>query len=250
LFTAARRQRIAVIAHPSVKVGNGHSFSPRGKDLGIQPNSFVIGLSGRATIMKAFVAATRRWRCRGKAANFKGPHVRPGEALGKVTVGLGATTATGLAGEVVLRRVRFDDEGTGDPITVAAVAPAVRRTVEGEPWLRFQMQGVQIPLACNLGSSCAPTGGTAPLPGGFTLSLNGRSTTIGNLAVAWSLDSSGFLRHTITGTADGQPMTILAGSGPDATDEFLAYVGNVLGTTVRDRQGGLDAQFTSTGPPG
>jgi hypothetical protein len=249
LFTAARRQTIAAIARPKVAYGVGHSFSRRGTDLGPLPNSFVMSLSGKATITKAFAAATRRWRCKGRAANGQGPHVRSGEPLGSVIVAFGATTATGLGGEVALARAEFFDNDEGNPIAVTAVAPAGKKRVADATGLRFPISsGAGVPLRCNLGTGCSPLGGGLSLDGGFTLTFNGRSTTIGGLAVAWQLGSDGFLRQTLTGTVDGQPITIATGSDPSPTDEFIARIGQALGTTVDARIAGLDPQFTSTGP--
>jgi hypothetical protein len=248
-LSAVRRQRIAVIAHPSFNVGIGHSFSRRGTDLGIQPNSFVIGMRGKARITKAFLAATRRWRCHGRFANQQRAHLRPGEALGQVTVGFGALAATGLSGEFVIGRAGFEDNETGDPITLTATAPATKKRTAGETGLHFPMPGANTPLKCNLGAGCLPTGGGVSLEGGFTLAFNGHSTTITGLAVAWQVDSDAFLRQTLTGTVDGQPMTIAAGAGPSASEEFLARIGEALGTTVRDRLAGFEPQFTATGPP-
>jgi hypothetical protein len=249
LFTAVRRQRIAVIARPKLDYGIGHSFSRRGTDLGPLPNSFVMSVSGKARITKAFTAATRRWRCRGRAANGQGPHVRSGEALGSVVVGLGAMSATGLGGEVALARAEFFDGDEGNPIALTAVAPAVKKRVADTTSLRFPITaGAAVPLKCNLGAGCSPLGGGVSLDGGFTLSFNGRSTTIGALAVAWELDSGGFLRHTVTGTVDGQPIAIATGADPSPTDEFIARIGQALGTAVDVRMAGLDPQFTTTGP--
>jgi hypothetical protein len=250
-LTAARRQTIAVIARPKFDYGVGHSFSPRGKDLGIQPNSFVMSARGRATITKAFAAAAARWRCKGRFASQRRPHVRTGESLGAVTVSLGALAATGVSGDVALVRFEFFDGVEGDPIALTATAPAVKKRTAESNGLRFPVAGpANTPLKCNLGASCSPIGGGASLQGGFTLSFSGRSTTIADLAVAWQLDADGFLRHTLTGTVDGQPMTIATGSDPAPTEEFLARISDSLGTRVSERVGGLDPQFTGTAPAG
>ncbi|HEX4717279.1 MAG TPA: hypothetical protein VH300_02020 [Thermoleophilaceae bacterium] len=238
-FSAARRQRIAVIAHPHFYAGAGHSFSRRGKDLGVLPNSFAMGMTGSAKIAPAFVAATRRWRCKGRFANFERGHVRPGEALGKVTVGMGVNTATGLGGTVNLGRAQFTAGDNDDPVVVSPRSP------------KFDIpSGTHVPLACELGASCAPIGGGFALPGGFTLSYGGRTTTVADLAVSW--DTAGGVRRTqLTGTVDGRPLTIAAGAGKyaDVTDEFLAQVGTALGTDVRGGIEMVDPQFTATGPP-
>jgi hypothetical protein len=238
-FSAARRQRIAVIAHPHFFAGPGHSFSQHGKDLGVLPNSFVMGMTGDATIAPAFVAASRRGRCKGRFANFQGGHVRPGEPLGKVTVGMGVDAAAGLGGTINLGRPQFTAGDNDDPVTVSPRSP------------KFDMpSGTRIPLLCELGANCAPIGGGFALGGGFTLSYAGRTTTVADLAVSWEA-AGGVTRTQLTGTVDGQPLTIATGSGTsvDATDEFLAQVSAALGSDVRGGVGVVDPQFTATGPP-
>jgi hypothetical protein len=234
-FSAARRQRIAVIAHPHFYAGPGHSFSRRGKDLGVLPNSFAMGMTGDAKVAPAFVAASRRGRCKGRPANFERGHVRPGESLGKVTVGMGVNAATGLGGTINLGRPQFTAGDNDDPVTVSPRSP------------KFDIPtGTRIPLQCELGANCIPTSGGFGLAGGFTLSYAGRTTTIADLAVSWGSGGT-----QLTGTVDGQAVTVATGTGTsvDATDEFLAQVSAALGTDVRGTFDVVDPQFTATGPP-
>jgi hypothetical protein len=247
---ALKRQTIAVIAHPRFHSGVGHRFDRHDKDLGIQPNSYVMSVEGKATIAAGFVAATHRWRCKGHPANFTADHVHVGDPFGSVLVSFGVRAASGLAGTLALsvRLNRGDDDA---PVAITAAAPATGATKRDVATVTFAVpDGSRTPLACDLGASCVPSGGGFGLAGGLVLALDGRSATVDGLAIAWSPGTDGPVA-TITGAVDGQPMTIAAGdaSGVRLTGAFLAAAATALGAEL----GGalqVDPQFTATGPAG
>jgi hypothetical protein len=253
-YSAVKRQRLAVIAHPRLRTALSHSFSEHGRDLGEAPNTLELSLKGTAKITDAFFAATRRWRCRGQFANHSHGHVRHGEVLGKVTVLFGVSAATGLGGTLALEAGEFVENDTQAPITVSPTGAA--RTVgrgDGRTFVFDIPPGTRVPLECNLGRDCAPTGGGFALTGGLTFAYNGRSATVSDLAIKWVPTpdrTPGFTTETtLTGMLNGQPVTILtAPFRLGQSDDFLAALGNALGIAVNGGFGDLMPLFTSTGP--
>ena len=89
------------------------------------------------------------------------------------------------------------------------------------------------------------------------LTLGGRSTTLGDLAVSWSR-AGAQIETLVTGTVDGQALTIARGryspdyANPlplvDPTDEFLAAIGAALGAPVKADLSTVLPEFTATGP--
>ena len=157
------RRRIAVIAHPRIRPRIVRRLDRKGKDLGPLPNTFVIDVRGKATVAPAFVAATRRWRCRGRPANNASGHVRRGEALGQVQLDLQPSAATGLGGTLTLSSgAQFSattESGDEVPVAVGAtgLASAVTEQLPGGRVrsLRFPMPaGSRTALECELGQRC------------------------------------------------------------------------------------------------
>ena len=260
------RRRIAVIAHPRIRPRIVHRLDRKGKDLGPLPNTFVIDVRGKATVAPAFVAATRRWRCRGRPANNSSGHVRRGEALGQVQLDLQPSAATGLGGTLTLSSgAQFSaTTESGDEVPVAVgttgLASAVTEQLPGGRVrsLRFPVPaGSRTALACERGQRCLPVQGGFPLGGGAVLTLGGRSTTLGDLAVSWSR-AGAQIETLVTGTIDGQALTIARGryspdyANPlplvDPTDEFLAAIGAALGAPVKADLSTVLPEFTATGP--
>jgi hypothetical protein len=260
------RRRIAVIAHPRIRPRIVHRVDRKGKDLGPLPNTFVIDIRGKATVAPAFVAATRRWRCRGRLANNSSGHVRRGEALGQVQLDLQPSAATGLGGTLTLSSgAQFSattDSGDEVPVAVGATGSAIAVTEQLRGGrvrsLRFPVAaGSRTALQCERGQRCLPVQGGFPLGGGAVLTLGPRSTTVGDLAVSWSR-AGNEIETLVTGTVDGQALTIARGryspdyANPlpfvDPTDEFLAAIGAVLGAPIKADLSAVLPEFTATGP--
>jgi hypothetical protein len=207
-------------------------------------------LRGRATVLPPLAAAIDRWRCRGHPANFaKRGHIHTGAPLGRVSVGLLPAAATGRAGTVtVFPGVELAD--TGDPAAVAPTGAGTAVDDDGETAVRFALPpGSRVPLACDLGAGCAPSGGAVSLPGGFVVSAGGRSSAVADVAVAWSRTGDEVVA-TVTGTVDGRPMTLAAGradQGLPMTADALTALGTALGAEVSGRIG-IVTEFTETGP--
>ena len=245
--SAARRQRIALIAHPRFLSGAAHG----GKGKPDVANSFLFAIQGEATITKQLSRALSRARCTSHrfAGQGNGP-IRAGTPLGLVTVQLLAGAATGLAGTAeVSQGPVFFNRQDDSPITITPTGGATFVTRQRETSLRFQLPaGTRTPLACVYGYKCEPASGGFSLPGGFVMSYNARSATVGDLAVTYSPTTTPFAPTTVvTGTLDGRPVTIATDSG--LSDDFLSQVEAALGVEL---VGGdpleIDAQFTATGP--
>ena len=240
-MSAGRRTTIAVIDRPRISSG------VRG---GI-PNTFAIVLRGRAKLAAGFVDAARRWRCRGRAANFRASPFRVGQPLGNVTVTLGAAAATGLGGTIELVGGGSFRDDENQPVTVTPTGAAMPSGTQDERSLRFAIPaGARVLLACVAGSGCDPRGDAVVLGGGFVVAARGRSLTVADLVVAWTV-SDGRPVLTLRGAIDGQPLTIATGEGRDTASsaEFHAAVEAALGARLTYDLRAVDARFTSTGPP-
>jgi hypothetical protein len=247
LVAAPRRVTIATIAHPRFLSGAAHIRDRKGKLVGYEPNSFLMAVTGRATIASGYLAAVRRWRCRGKTANFKSEALRVGQPFGKVGLTIFPTAGTGQGGTLDLTdgpALQTQDDQTR--VTVAPLAPAQTVTKQRVSTLQLPIApGAAVPLTCQNGFRCEPTGGSMSLAGGLTLSLNGRTSTIAALAVSFAANGV----PTLTGTLDGQPLTLQNGS--TLTDDAVTRLSAALGAQLDPGStlGTPTPSFTTTGQP-
>jgi hypothetical protein len=247
---AARRQRLALIAKPTFFSGPAHYT-----DKSPVPNSYLFAFQGNATVLPALAAAMEQTRC--KKSRFRGPHagpIRAGTKLGQITAQMGVAAATGLDGAVELSDEPWLSVEENDaPVTATPVAGA-KRVVKGKVRsIRFALTpGTRVLLICSDGYKCEPTGGSYGLVGGFTLSVNGHTATVGDLSVTYAARSSGGPPSaTINGTLDGQPVAFAVGSGggyASTSDDFVQRLGGAWGTKLRGREVIIAPEFTSTGP--
>jgi hypothetical protein len=241
---SAKRVRLAVIARP--KFFTGPSQDPKGRSI---PDSFLIAVQGRASVMPALAAAINRIRCTRPIGVIRPHKLKPGIPFGQVTVQLQPDGAVGMAGtsEIGDGPTFLDDEG----VDIQA-QPIGSTTVFGSAdtrGLRFNMlAGTRTALTCQSGYRCVPNAGSQfGLAGGFTLSYNGRTATVDGLT---AVESSGPSTRTLalTGSLNGQPMAISDSSG-SAPEAFLTALSRALGLTFSRGFFDLTAQFSDTGPP-
>lgn len=245
LLSAARRERLAIVR--GAKRLDGPLLDENGKPA---PDTFSYIAAGKLKMLPAMSRALERTRCRDRS-NRASRRIKPGYDLGKLTVGLRPDHATGLAGDVQFKPV-VTAQGEDEDQTLA-VEPTGGVSQDGKHVLTAPIAGgTPVPLACEAGIRCVPSGGSVTLGGGFDLVFAGRRTAVGNLTMSTTGTAPDALRSSISGTLDGAPVTVAdRGSvvtGFPMTEDFTQRVGTALGVTVRD--GGLDLvpRFTRTGP--
>jgi hypothetical protein len=243
VFAAAERVRLAVIARPKFLAGPSQNLKHQSI-----PDSFLIALQGRATVMPALAAAIERISCKRPIGVLRPRKLTPGTPFGQVTVQLQPDAAIGLGGtaEIGEGTTFVSDEGV--EIQAQPVGSTKVFRAGGERGLRFSMNaGTRTPLTCQSGFRCGPSPGSQfGLADGFTLSYNGRTATVDGLTAVESSDpvAPGL---GLTGTLNGQPMTISDPSGSESA-AFLAALSQALGLTFRSGSLTLTPKFTDTGP--
>jgi hypothetical protein len=239
------RVRLAVIAHPKIQFGPGHS----GKKT--VPNTFLFGLTGKATIAPALARALAGARCKGKFVVGPTNHLQAGAALGEIIAQLQPSAATGIGGTITIGGGVSLSDSSGNSVQMTAGDGAT--LVDGSLHYTFPPTA-QTHLGCELGQNCVPDR-LLGLPGTVTLSDNGRSTVLANLTISYTRAAQRELVPTVTATLDGSPVTVAADVAadpgdphPPLTNDFVARVGAALGTQVVGDFGDINAQFTTTAP--
>jgi hypothetical protein len=216
-------------------------FQRGGKDVA---DTFVMGMTGRATVAPFLARELNRIRCRGPHIVTSHP-IRPGAAFGSVKVQLRPDAATGLGGVFELDGFTAVDDDTGAPLLVTPTAPARR----AGRLLRFDLPAdARTRLRCEASYACTPEAGSQYAPaGGFVISLGDRSTTVANLMLVYE-DVRGTPAPVLTATLDGVPVTVVGGAA--ATGEFADRVTMALGADSL-RIGLVDAaaHFSRTAAP-
>ena len=249
LISAARRARLGVVRR--TKRDDGPLLDRRGKPV---PNTFSYIAEGKLKMLPAMSRALERTRCKDRHNRASRPF-RPGYELGKLTVGLRPDHASGLAGQVKFKPfVTARGAEQDEPVAVepgAGVRQGASRTLFAP-----MTTGLPVPLTCDTGQACMPSGGTLGLGGGFDLVFAGRRASVGNITVS-TTGTVDLLRQSIAGTLDGSPVTIASGSGFaggsglagefSLTDEFAQRAGAALGTEITGDLA-LELLFTRTGP--
>lgn len=225
-------------------IGSG-PFQRKGKDV---PDTFVVGMSGQATVLPALAREVTRIRCRGPHIVTSRP-IRAGSPFGRVQLQLRPDAATGIGGTVEIGKLEvtgYDLDNDRDvTVTVAPMAPAV---TAGNV-VRWDLPAdLRTPLLCEASYNCAPAVGTQDtLGGGFVLSNGNRSTTLANLALSIE-DLNGSPEPVVTGTLDGAPIRLFNPTG--TSSEFDERVGAALGLTdLRSRGGNIATHFAKTALP-
>jgi hypothetical protein len=247
LAAAARpRQRLALIARPRLLAGTQRAD---GKPV---PDTFLFAVQGDAKITKPLADALRRARCRGRFA--RGRPLRAGARLGEITTQLLPLAAKGLGGTLdVVGGLQLHTDVEDIDVTVTpSGGPTIVQTQASDYVLRYALPpGNATPLTCALTGGCFPSGGGFTLPGQLALSLNGATTVLAGLTVAYVPSGSSVPNTVVTGTLDGVPVTVANDSDNPHTlnDDFVARVSATLGGGVAlGTIGDIDPHFTSTGP--
>jgi hypothetical protein len=246
MLGSARRQRLAMIRR--AKIESGTLLDQHGRTA---PNTFSFIASGRLRMLSAMSRALERTRCKNRRRNPASRRLKPGYDLGTLTVGLRPDKAAGLAGDVKFKPfATARGEEADQPVTMqpgAGVRQDSKRNL-----IAPMTSGLPVPLACEAGGNCTPSGGGFGLGGGFDLVLGSRRTSVASIVVSTTGTAPDSLAESITGTLDGAPVTIAQGGfvgGFGFTEDFEQRAGAALGTPIT---GGLDMQprFTRTGPAG
>jgi hypothetical protein len=210
------------------------TFQHRGK---VVPDTFEIGMSGRATILPALAREVTRIRCRGPHIVTSRP-IRAGSAFGTVQLQLLPDAATGLGGTFDIKNLKVAADNEND-LTPAITPTSLHTDLPA---------GLRTQLRCEAAHNCTPQPGTQfTLAGGFTITLGDRSVTVTNLSVAYE-DANGVASPVVSGTVDGTPMAVLDRDGGSqafldhATTALNAYRVDLSASTVA-------AHFTETAPP-
>jgi hypothetical protein len=220
-------------------------FQRKGKDV---PDTFVMALYGRATVMPTLARELTRIRCRGPHIVTSHP-IRAGSPFGQMRVQLRPDAAIGIGGtfEIASLGANGYDAATDQDVTVTVTPTAPARQAGNA--LHWDLPAdLRTPLQCQASYNCAPAiGAQFTLDGGFVLSVGDRSTTVANLTVA-SQDFNGPPGPVLAGTLDGAPITVIRGG--DTTSEFDERVGAALGVTgLRSSARSVAAHFAKTAPP-
>jgi hypothetical protein len=220
-------------------------FQRQGKDV---PDTFVIGGSGRATILPALARELTRIRCRGPHVVTSRP-LRAGMKFGVVTLQLRPDVASGIGGTFEIGSMELSGyDAAADQDATATATPTAPARQSGKA-IRWDLPAdLRTPLVCEASYNCEPAiGAQLPLGGGFTFTWGSRTTTVANLAAAYE-DFNGAPNLVVTGTLDGSPATVFRGFDP--TTDFEERVGAALGLIdVRIRTGVTAVHFATTALP-
>lgn len=231
------RRRIAEIR--GAKVDAGLTTDSRGRAI---PSTYRARISGRLALLSPMTREIRRLTCKGRR---RARRVGAGFIAGRVTVDVRGEQASGVAGDA-----RVTVEPGAESVVVE---PTGGNIPDGQRVFTAPItSGLPIPLVCAFGLQCYPSGGTYALGGGFDLVNGGARASVTGLAVAPAGASVQDVVHTITGSLNGSPVTIIDGGAPDGpygwTEDFSRRVSTLLGVEAYGRLG-VRVQFTRTGPP-
>lgn len=217
-----------------LKLGTG-PFQSKGKDV---PDTFVMGLTGRATVLPAFARELTRIRCRGPHIVTSRP-IRAGTSFGVVKVQLRPDAATGIGGTFELAKLSGTASTEQDDVPITVMPSTVHVDLPAD---------LRTPLSCQASYLCTPRAGTQlALGAGFTMSLGDHSVAVAGLTATY-MDRNGKLVPVVTGTLDGTPVTVIDTYGP--SEDFASRLATAFGAySVRTDVGEVAAHFTNTAPP-
>jgi hypothetical protein len=239
LISARRRARLGVVRAAGRL--DGPLLDGHGKPV---PNTFTYIAEGKLKMLPAMSRALERTRCKNRRQNRASRPFKPGYELGKLTVGLRPNHASGLAGEARFRPLVFARGPEDDEVVAIEPGAGVRQGTKRNLFAPIT-SGLPVPLTCETGDLCTPSGGTLGLGGGFDLVFGGRRTSVGNITVSITGTAPDFLQWSVAGTLDGAPVTITTGGG--LTDDFTQRAGAALGAEIVGDLN-LELLFTRTGP--
>jgi hypothetical protein len=209
-------------------------FQRRGKPV---PDTFVIAMSGRATILPAFARELTRIRCRGPHITTSRP-IRAGSPFGSVQLQLRPDAATGVGGsfDITSLAVRADNE---NDLPAIVTPTSIHVDLPGD---------LRTPLRCNASYDCVPVDGTQlALGSGFTVSLGDRAVTVAGLTAAFG-ELAGRTVVDISGIVDGAPMALMRdGAGSQAFQDYLSSARGAYSTDVFAKT--VASHFAITEPP-
>lgn len=232
-----KRRRIAEIR--GAKIDAGLTTDSRGRAI---PTTYRARISGRLALLSPMTREIGRLKCKGRR---RARRVGAGSIAGQITVDVRGEQASGLAGDA-----RITVEPGAESVVVE---PTGGNTPDGQRVFTAPItSGLPIPLVCAFGLQCYPSGGTYTLGGGFDLVNGGARASVTGIVVRPAGASVQDVVHTITGSLNGSPVTIVDGGAPDGpygwTEDFSRRVTTILGVEAYGRLG-VRAQFTRTGPP-
>jgi hypothetical protein len=243
LFSAARRTAIAELH--GVKTHSGPLVDQHKQPI---PNTFSFTGSGQQlTMLPAMARALERVRCKDPRNRFSRP-IKSGTSLGHFVFGVRPEKARGLAGSAQIET----NVSSGSSYDAVTLEPTGGVTLKDNLLVAPIASGLPIPLACDSGDACIPSGSSAALGGGFDLVFQGRRATVAGLVLTTTGTGPDSLQQTLTGTLGGAAVTIFTGR-PAAegrtsfTSDFAQRAGAALGTDIL---GGIGVTFvfTRTGP--
>jgi hypothetical protein len=228
LFAAAKRIRLATIAHPSFVSGNA---TVRGHPTQTIPDTFLMSIQGNATLTAPLAKALNRIRCHPDPNFAIHPRpVRPGLRFGFVSIQLEPGAAFGVAG-VVGTTPEFE-AADGTPITTTAIAPATL----GKIGIAMPLaDGTHVAMTCSDGERCEPAADAQLAQGGglTVASPDGHSATIDAIRLSFGFRQGGTTPiPVLAGHVNGQQMNLTTVDGP--TPELLQALSAALGLNVVD----------------
>src|SRR3954470_682349 len=242
--SAARRQRLAIVR--GAKRLDGPLLDSDGKPA---PDTFSFIAQGQLKMLPVMSKALERTRCK-DSRNRAPKRLKPGYDLGKLVVGLRPDHATGLGGDVQFRpdvTARGEDDDQRVPVEPTGGVTQDNKRVLTAPITA----GLPVPLTCEAGNRCVPSGGSFTMGGGFDLVFAGRRASVANLSVTTTGTAPAALRSSLAGTLDGAPVVVGEGdsvvNGFGLSDDFMQRGGAALGVPIA---GGINLipRFTRTGP--
>jgi hypothetical protein len=226
LFAAAKRVRLATIAHPSFVSGN--ATVPRHPSQ-TMPDTFLMAIQGNATLAAPLAAALNRIRCHPNKYFAIHPRpVRPGLRFGFVSIQLEPGAAFGVTGNVATSAEFETADNT--PLTASATAPA---TLGKAGIVLPLVDGTHVAMTCRYGGKCAPaTDAQLALAGGIAVSSpDGRSATVDAIHLTYAFRATGGSPiPVLAGNVNGQPMQLTTTDG--STPEFRQALSAALGVDV------------------
>jgi hypothetical protein len=229
------RRRIGVIRR--VRIETGLMNDARGRTL---TSSYRARIIGRLEVLGPVSQAIRRLSCRGRARR----RVAIGDVVGELRVEQRPQRASGVEGVARL---------TVEPGAASvSVAPTGGSTPDAQGiFVAPIAAGLPVPIVCTLGVECFPSGGAYTVGGGFDLVSGGARASVTGIVVTSSGADVTDVVHTITGSLNGAPVTIVDPAAPDVaagwTEDFVRRVSAILGVEAYGRLG-VRAVFTRTGP--
>ena len=212
-------------------------------------------ITGRLALLAPMTRAIQRLPCRNRNRGRARRRMAVGYVAGRVQVEQRPERASGIEGTAQLS-VGIEPPGsvTVQPNGGAQPGGPVGRDEEGlgqDGRVTAPISaGLPVPMVCNLGTECSPSGGAYTVGGGFDLVSGSARASVTDIVVRSTGTTIQDAMRTITANVNGSPVTLAADAAPDVefgSEEFNQRVSAILGTQVTGRMG-LQPRFTRTGP--